>query len=482
MSTWGVRRSVVTAVGTGALVLAFGYLVVGVLAVLGFSAWVPGMYVAAALSAFLVWKLLRWPTEWDRYLSFGAVFLLACVLNRALYTLDFIIQGPRFADWPVYVSEPEWAVFKGEALTLYGTLLTVFAWQAAGGGTVSLAGLFDRSSLTKRLCWLIYSASVAVFALSLLARERVAALGQLLPTVMSLGLVAALQLTIISSERPMRRLLLILPLTLPFFGSALGLGMKENLFLSLLPVAIIAWSALRNSLLRVSMVAGGILLVSLITAYVGFYRSAVWYTKVDRPTSEVISEFREEIEIKGFLPIVEEGTSGLLGRNNASIHRGLAVAIADQGEFLPDLVFGPLAYVFIPRVLWPDKPAINQGWDYSGLIFGERYKEESGSSTAAGLYTSFYLGGGWFAMFAGASAIGILVALCSRAARRFGGSATAGLFSLSLLPFALRLDETWSVGAISGPVVGLVYVLLIVRAAQWFDSLIVGTRRSRLRG
>ena len=113
MSTWGVRRSVVTAVGTGALVLAFGYLVVGVLAVLGFSAWVPGMYVAAALSAFLVWKLLRWPTEWDRYLSFGAVFLLACVLNRALYTLDFIIQGPRFADWPVYVSEPEWAVFKG---------------------------------------------------------------------------------------------------------------------------------------------------------------------------------------------------------------------------------------------------------------------------------------------------------------------------------------------------------------------------------
>ena len=116
-------------------------------------------------------------------------------------------------------------------------------------------------------------------------------------------------------------------------------------------------------------------------------------TRRDKPTGEVASSFVDEMEKAGPLVMMTEGVAGFLKRNNASVHRGWAVSIADEDGYYPELVFAPLVYVFVPRMLWPEKPEIRQGWEYSGVVFGEQYMAWSGSSTAAGLYPSFYLGG-----------------------------------------------------------------------------------------
>jgi hypothetical protein len=134
-------------------------------------------------------------------------------------------------------------------------------------------------------------------------------------------------------------------------------------------------------------------------------------------------------------------------------------------------------YVFVPRMAWPEKPAIRQGWEFSGLVFGPAYMAWNESSLSAGLYPALYLGAGWPGVLIGAFAIGALMAGLSALARRIGGPVLAGLFTLTLLPYALRLDEAWTVGAFSGPIINFVYIAAIFVAARLLSGLL-RTRRA----
>jgi len=56
------------------------------------------------------------------------------------------------------------------------------------------------------------------------------------------------------------------------------------------------------------------------------------------------------------------------------------------------------------------------------------------SSSAAGLFTSFYLGVGWLAVLVGALGVGAVLAVCTRLCRRLVGTIAAGLYVFSVLP------------------------------------------------
>lgn len=433
--------------------------------------WLPILYLILGSVALLVWRCSSWGSPTARYLSFGAVVLLMAFLNRVLYTIDFLIAGTRFDAWPFPVEEPAWALAKGELLTVGGILITFWTWKAAGGQRVRLQDVVMHSRRDKRLLHVTYALSVAGIVSSRMFPTVAELTGQLLPVLHSMGIGAAVLLALSTVSRPFAQFSTALLLCIPFIADAMGKGMKESLILALLPVAFFAWRAVPSKAGRLGMITAGVFLTGLLTAYVNYFRAEIWIQQSGASTVEVAESFIESMAEDGVVEVLGDGVEGFLARNNASYHRGWAVSIADVRGFYPELVFEPLVYVFVPRILWPEKPAIRQGWEYSGIVFGADYIKWSESSTAAGLYTAFYLGGGITSVLLGAFALGLIVALSTRGAAQLGGRTAALLYMSTLISFAMRLDETWTVGALTGPIISLVYVLFLMLVMRVMKAL-----------
>ena len=143
-----------------ALIYLIGCLASVLAALVVEDAWLLMLYASGGAAALLTWHCMRWPDEWARYFSFGAVLLLMCLINRLFYVADYLIAGARFDEWPFIVIEPEVAVFKGEVISLLGTLITVFAWASVGGGRVSPSVILHRSNARYRLLLIVYLMSL----------------------------------------------------------------------------------------------------------------------------------------------------------------------------------------------------------------------------------------------------------------------------------------------------------------------------------
>ena len=437
-----------------------------VAAAIGFSQdgwWQVPFLLGGATAALAFWRGQPWRDRWSQYLSFAAVFVLACVGNHLLYLADFFVSGERFNGWPVYVESPEWAVVKGEVISLIGSLLTVAAWFAVGGGKYTPAMMVsgDNSSRWKSATLVIYLISLFVLFLTQANPVVAAEFGQLLPTLLAVGSTCAFFLPSATVHSKGKRILSVFLLSLPFLYTALLQGMKEQIIFALLPTLYLIWILTRRPVWKGALVACAVILAGVITSYVSYFRAEVWWGNRTLSQVQAVTEFAEQVEFDGVSRTTSEGLRDFLLRSNSTIHRGWTVALADVGGYDPGLVFGPLAYVFIPRIVWPEKPEIRQGWEFSGKVFGDSYMDISTSSTSAGFYTSLYLGYGWLAVVVGALSMGALMAALLRLAERLGGELLVGLFSFTMIPFALRLDETWSVGALTGPVIGFTYLYLI---------------------
>lgn len=432
------------------------------------AAWLPVLFLAGMTVILLTWRQVQWPDTWSRYLSLGAVLLLMCATDRVFYIADYFVTGPQFDQWPFFVEHPQTAVFKAEIIAILGPLLTILAWRQCGGLKVSPGVVMERPKQTYRVVQIIYvMALVGMFATERIPRLAAMA-GQLLPTLLGLGLVSTFLLPMARLRRASSRLIATVLLSLPFMALASSTGMKENIILAVIPSGVMAWRWFRHPLARASMIAAGLVALALITSYVNLYRAEVWTPQnYGLPISDSVpQDFVDQIKTDGMPDTVAGGLEAFIHRSDASFAHGWAVSIADEQALHPRMVLGPLVYVFIPRIAWPGKPLIQVGWEYSGLVFGQRYMSQFRSSTAAGFYPGLYLGAGWPAVVIGALLAGALLAGMTRLALKFGGSLAAGLYIFSLLPFMLRMNENWPDGVLAGPVITLVYLLVIVSLAK----------------
>lgn len=463
MARLAIQRSTLVPVAGPSVIYAVGLLTASFAAMSTEEAWQPLLFVFGGSAAFFAWRTLRWPDVAARYLTVGAVLLLACAANRILYVLDFVFAGARLDEWPFPVEQPVGAVFKGEVVTVAGTLITVLTWVAAGGLRVTPMTILRNLVRFRVQLLTIYVLSLAAVMAMQRFPSGAAGLGLLLPTLQALGLVAAILFPLAEFKRALSIVPAVLLLSTPFVLASAGTGMKESIILALLPAGAIVWASTKGVYGRLVVVCIGIVGLSLITSYVGYFREAVWRDRSGTMTTEqTLEAYFDEVQQGGVAPTIADGWSKFLSRSNASIGRGWAVAIADEQAMQPELVFGPLVYVFVPRVFWANKPAIRQGWEFSGLVFGPAYTLWSDSSTAAGFYASLYLGYGWIGVLGGAVLAGYLIAKTSLMAQRIGGDFAAGLYMLALVPFALRMDEQWTVGVFSAPIITLLYVLATV--------------------
>jgi hypothetical protein len=446
------------------------------------NVWLPLLLVAGASAVLLMWRRIAWPDAWTRYLSFGAVLLIICALDHVFYFADFFVSGPQFNQWPFWSSSPQAAVFKAEVMSTGGALLTVYAWYRCGGAHISPALVMTPERRATWTIWFIYGVSLGALVLAHVVPGVARHAGQLLATVLGLGLVCAFVLPLRGFRSDRSRLLGTFAMSVPFIALAAGTGMKANIILAFVPSAVMAWRYARHPVARVGMVMCGMAGLALITAYVNMYRAEVWMPQSNGgiASQTVPQDFMQEVRKAGLFNTVGDGLSAFSKRVDASYFHGWAVSIADEQSYQPAMMFGPLAYVLVPRILWPGKPRILTGTEYSGLVFGAQYTAWSNSSTAAGLYPALYLGYGWPALIAGALLVGAFLAFTTHMALRFGGPLTAGLYIFSMLPFMLRINEAWPAGALAAPIINLVYVLVIVTLARLVVRVAIHRRTAPL--
>jgi hypothetical protein len=74
---------------------------------------------------------------------------------------------------------------------------------------------------------------------------------------------------------------------------------------------------------------------------------------------------------------------------------------------LPGDSFGLIAWAPVPRVLYPDKPEMTPGFDFSAEVFGRKLE----SSTGLGVFGEAYWNGGWLFVCLVGAYIGVVFAL-----------------------------------------------------------------------
>lgn len=294
------------------------------------SAWMLILFAAGATVAVIAWRQAPWPDEWSRYVSFGAVLLFVCVINRFFYIADYFISPLQYDQWPFFASSPKAALFKGEAIMIVGTLLTVLGWRLGGGLKVSPAAALAQPQRSSRIILTVYIASLAGMLLATQVPRIATALGQLVPTLLTLGLVSTFLLPVARLRMPHARLAAVVVLSVPFVVLAAKSGMKETLILAVLPGALMAWRTFRHPLARATMIAVGLAGLAVITAYVNLYRNEVWIPEshgLAATTQSVPDDFKNQIRTDGLFPTIANGLSAFTSRVDQSYAHGWPVSI-----------------------------------------------------------------------------------------------------------------------------------------------------------
>jgi len=424
--------------------------------------WLIVLTTGGASVLFFLWLATNW--QGNEFKSFGAIVMLIAIFNRLLYTLDLIINGQHFEEWPLTTKDPQMALLKGEIITVVGILILVFSWHYASRLIFRHNSLSRMTIGSARGYWAMYVLAISVGIARKLFPQEVATAGELSSVVFAGGLASLLALYA-SETFTYSRLILVTVMSMPFIYLSLGTGMKENTIVAALPCTIAAWQTFRNWLARAFLIIAGAIAISVLTAYVGFHRDLMWYTSAGNDLT--ISELMQEFVARGGVQeeAILEGAYTFLKRNNAMYHRGWATDFADTFGVSATEILGPLGYIFIPRVIWSEKPKVNPGLEHTARVYGyfEAEAPDLDSSTAAGYFTALYMGTGYVGVIVGAITIALIVVWSQRLVCTYGDPYTAGLFTWMMFLFALRVDETWPVYALSAPMISLLYAFLFGR-------------------
>ena len=422
------------------------------------DAWLVVLHLVGASVFFFLW--MHQGSRDVKFQSFGAVLLLSCAVFRLANAIDTAINGARLEKWHAFVygstPNPEWSIFWAETLTVVGFLCVSAGWQSVVLGKEINLSLFNRSSpgtfvlYTMYLCALAFEAAKRIIALDFTGLDQ-------LILVFHLGGIAAILGIVSTTHRgALRAAALAMALGLPLAYLAANSGMKEQILLPLLPSAYFAWTACKSRLSRVLLLSCGFAILCVLQVFVQITRDLVWSGGQQLSTNQQIEKFLAKTDSEALL----RGVSNTAARINLTNTHAWTMTIADNVGFLPDEIFGGLASIFVPRLIWPEKPSYQPGLQQTYRIFG--YNKHTTSSTAAGFVTELYLGGGLVAAIIGSVGFGLGIGLLQRLVSRISTPLAVQVHNFALFILVLRLDEDHIVYAFSGP---LFFVFFLIPVA-----------------
>lgn len=422
-----------------------------------------------SLCFFILWRRIDWSGY--RFLSFGALFLITSACFRLVSFFDVLIFGNRIKNWPVYADEPLLSIAYGEFNFVVGALVLVGTWLALRGHERSIAIIkswrYDRPTLA-----VAYMIGGSVVVSARILEFDFAFLGSILQVFVFIAMLSILLISLGSSQRRTWERCVLLPslLSLPLIYGAFRTGMKENIVFSVLPVAIGVFVMVKGAWKRTIVGLMMATVLAVMTVFVNIYREVNWVEEQGLSPVQVFDATVDAFLLNSNLWAT--AVENLLSRKNLLDVNGWSFAIVENKghfeEYSPHHVY----QIFIPRVLWAEKPQFRPAADFSDLVFG--WGTGDYTSTAAGFFSALYLGSGLRGVLIYSMMTGALYALSLSVVIRFG-SPFAQLLLVSVFAYkALRLDEGWPVYEFAGSVSLLIFTVL-------FGNLISFMQRSTRR-
>jgi len=370
-----------------------------------------------SLCFFVLWRRIDWSGY--GFMSFGPLFLLASALFKLNSFLFILFYGNQIDEWPLHAPEPLLSVAYGQLIFVVGALLLVGTWLAFRGHERSIEIIsswrYDLPALGFAYVLGVGAAlSIRVFDLNLLF------LGAIVSVVYYLGPISILLISLGSPHRRTWQRCVLLPsvLSLPLIYAALHTGFKEHIMFSMLPILVGIFVVIKGKLARtlVCLTLGG--LYVFMTAFVNIQRGLNWAEQDNLSVAQVLNitadAFRSDDDLWG-----DTVRTALMRKHLLEINGWSFDIVEDIGHvegFAPHHAFA----VFIPRILWAEKPQFSPGNDFTGLAFGPEMGETSG--TAAGFFSALYLGSGVWGVLVYSLILGALFALSLSVVIRFGNS------------------------------------------------------------
>ena len=194
----------------------------------------------------------------------------------------------------------------------------------------------------------------------------------------------------------------------PLIASELTTGLmtfsKQEVLWTVITV-VLGWYLGRPRLRVLVMSAVGIVLLytAILSPFVSYARVVVgaFGTNDPRVVAQSLQEFedvgREQLSV--MLPGVQSWWTRLAYSNA----QAFAMEEHDRGAL--GGTFGLAIYAFVPRMLYPEKPMMNSGEEFTALVTGE-----DSYATGSGIFGEAYWNGGWWAVIAAGVYVGLVFA------------------------------------------------------------------------
>jgi hypothetical protein len=394
------------------------------------------------------WKLGSWVLLW--YAAASGIATLAWQSSQ--YAAEVGPSSVLRALWLTAVAVTCWAA--GYAV---GPGAPVRNWSAR-----SMSWLAARRSAVVRgplAPWALYAVATAARIATAATTGRIGYVGnvssavtsatgygQVLVTLSLLGPLAvmAAALRAYREQVPGARLALaVLFLAEMAYGAVSG---NKSVFVIAVVAVVIPASAARRRVPKAAVIAGTAVFLALVIPFTASYRAAARSGTVTLSASQAVDEapgiLRQDVTGSGMLAAIPASASYLLQRiSNIS---GPAVIMQLTPSRIPwaspaDLVTGPLASL-VPRALWPGKPILDDGYQFSQQYYGLPSDVYTASSiTPSG---DLYRHGGWVPVIAGMFLLGCLVRLLDDVLD-VRASPHAAFLLLLLFPVLVQGEADW---------------------------------------
>lgn len=407
--------------------------------------------------------------------DFLTIFLTFQVINKTLTFLNLLvrgsgIEGVRSIGVGFEELTPLTNVFRWQAewVFLAGTVLFTIGWLLVERRR-PLFIFFDPAPKT---LWRAFFLSLAIYVLISWSGIAVGMLATLL-RLFSLGALAVLFAGNSRFALGRDQSWLTLAALAPFLFLALQSGVKGEFALVALPILLPILR--RMTALRLLAVASFIAIVVLIVFPISEEaRLANWASyggNENAGTAELLSRVKRKWDQEGIITTAVDGAFSWLARGSTADIGGLVMQIADRdGHLGPELIKG-LLYIFVPRVLWPEKPSFTPGAWFTWYLGHAPSPEAATSATATMLPTEIFWMFGWLGVLIGMILLGGLYALIWKALN--GMSMRSLIAQLALFAFVIRaanLESSHSLYAVAEPVTFFVYVMIMITVQKLMAS------------
>lgn len=357
------------------------------------------------------WKLGAWMLAWCA-VTFGLATMSWSPLQAdsgSQLTTDSILRGL----WLVAVAMTAWSAG-------YCAGPRRFAVKHAGRLTAALAARFTPTVRSPAAPWILYGAGTAARLATVATtghlgdvgnaaissasgyQQALALAGDLAP----LGIAAA-ALRACGERAPGSRLTLAVLCAAEITYGALA-GGKSPFVMALLAVAI-PLTAARRTIPWGLLAAGGLVFLIVIIPFTGTYRNAVHPASVSLTPRQAISAAPAVYQQSGALSAATLPQSAAYLAQRVQEIDGPAIIMQRTPSQIPYAspaqLPEELVTDLIPRALWPGKPVLDDGVQFSEEYYGATGITYSAISPAGDLYRH----GGWAVVIAGMLVLGVLV-------------------------------------------------------------------------